>query len=363
LLLLEPLQASMYTCANTKVANCSRPERNHIRTIGKFDKIGDALWEVSFIPFPNWNGRLVMEFVVYDEFLSSEPETCKVKVWPINDAPTIVAETASVHGIYYYIRKNGDFVRAPQSDDQTKFEIHDDKASNQRELEGKTIKSEEGSGSFFPIEENPDPNNKLVIVEQLKFKVQDIDFFFGLPLQINATLLKGTFPKFLMENHVKRDVKRVASTHPCSFKGDWGIECVAEIVALNEWLFAIGMPILIDDDSPRAVGIFLLNDTGNIDKLDRPLASGFTIVFYKPGDEEVLVTPIAALVILPVIAAVTAASIAAAWLLLGNRAQQYVGASFDAMAADMGSGGQVSPLYDAKGLDVQSSLYSGTGHV
>jgi len=105
--------------------------------------------------------------------------------------------------------------------------------------------------------------------------------------------------------------------------------------------------------------VFLLNDTGSIDKWDRPLASGFLVEFYVPPAVEVLATPIAAIVVLPVIAAVTAASIAAAWLLLGSRAEQYVGASFDAFAADMGTGGNTSPLYDAKGLDVESPLYNG----
>jgi len=75
-------------------------------------------------------------------------------------------------------------------------------------------------------------------------------------------------------------------------------------------------------------------------------------VIFKPEDPEVLVTPVAAIVILPVIAAATAAAIAAAWFALGQRATEYAGAGFDAFAVQTASGGSISPLYDDQGLDV-----------
>jgi len=135
------------------------------------------------------------------------------------------------------------------------------------------------------------------------------------------------------------------------------VVCWEELNIVNSWLLQVGLALTIDTGAESATGLFILDDKGSIDWLDRPLATGFTIEFFRPEDDDELAAPIAAIVILPVIAAATAAAIAAAWIALGQRAQDYAGASFDAFAVTTGTGGHASPLYDAQGLEVQSALY------
>jgi len=183
-------------------------------------------------------------------------------------------------------------------------------------------------------------------VDRVRTSVQDIDFFFEYHLILNATLIHAVWVPSLMP-----------PVHPCWFKGPLQVHCDDEIRALNVFLLSGGFPVLLDEDTESALGIFILNDTGSIDKWDRPLASGFVIEFFKPDELLILAAPIAALVILPVIAAVTAAAIAAAWILLGSRATEYAGAGFESMMVSHAAGGNASPLYDAKGLEVQSALY------
>jgi len=358
LLLLDHFQSDLYTCAGAKQENCAKPKKNLIKTIGPFEKISDAFWEVSFVPFPNWNGKLKMEFVVWDEFLPSQPETCLVRVWPINDPPTIVKGATTITGEYY--EKNGEQWVPVQdaTSDKTKFNIYDEKSADQRELNGvPLIESDPGSAVSKDEDKEKKKNEgeNVIRIDRLRTEVQDIDFFFQYHLILNATLIHAVWVPALMP-----------PAHPCWFQdgpdhAPLQVNCDDEIRALNVFLLVGGFPILLDEDASSGLGIFLLNDTGSIDKWDRPLASGFTIEFFPPEEVEVLVTPIAALVILPVIAAVSAAAIAAGWFLLGNRAQQYAGAGFEAMMVSNASGGNASPLYDAKGLEVTSALYQG-GH-
>jgi len=146
---------------------------------------------------------------------------------------------------------------------------------------------------------------------------------------------------------------------PCVFIGDSSVWCRQTITHLNTFLLTVGLPLTLTSHTSDSVGIFLINDEGNIDKWSRPLRGGFTIEFIPPEPVTGLAVPIAAIVVLPVIAAVTAAAIAAAWLVLGQRAQEYVGASFDAFAVSPEGGCNASPLYDAKGLECTSALYQG----
>jgi hypothetical protein len=289
-----------------------------------------------------------MEFVVWDEFLSSDPETCIVKVWPINDEPTIVAGASTIIGEYYGVKADGTYTEAKPYTDLTEFTIYDEQAEAERESGGTVIDEQEGSVNPSVAEQDPENKEKVIRIDRLRTQVQDIDFFFQYWLRINATLIHAIWVESLM-----------ALDSPCIYKGPQMIYCAEEITILNAFLKGPGLPILVDEEAEHAVGIFLLNDTGNIDKWDRPLASGFIIDLTKPVGAEVYAAPIAALVILPVIAAVTAAAIAAAWFLLGNRASNYAAAGFDSFAVSSAGGGNASPLYDAKGLEVQSALYAG----
>jgi len=353
LLLLDGFQSALWTCAGTETEKCDKPKENFIKTIGPFKKVSDAFWEVSFIPYPDWNGKLKMEFVVWDEFLSSDPETCLVKVWPINDPPTVVKGATTITGEYYTKATNGTYVPFPDADkDHTKFNVYDDKAADERQLEAQVIDTSDGtiSTKSQQILKDGSKNSKVYRIDRLRTSVQDIDFFFEYHLILNASLIHATWVPSLM-----------TANHPCWFHGPLQVNCDAEIRALNVFLLSGGFPVLLDDDVDSGLGIFILNDTGSIDKWDRPLASGFVIEFFRPETLTVLAAPIAALVILPVIAAVTAASIAAAWILLGSRAEAYAGAGFESMMVSNSAGGNASPLYDAKGLECESALYN-EGH-
>jgi len=351
---LDYFHSSLYSCAGVKSKNadCKKDNGvNYIKTIGPFRKVSDAFWEVSFVPYPNWNGKLKMEFVVWDEFLSSDPETCLVKVWPINDPPTVVKHATTIVGEYYTKTGRGKYESVKADADKTKFNIYDDKSDNERTLEAvPLLESSKGSDNKNAPTRDKDRKDKVYRVDRVRTAVQDIDFFFEYYLTLNATLIHAIWIPSLMPKD-----------HPCWFTGPLIVNCEEEITRLNAFLTVGGFPVLLDEDTKTALGIFILNDTGNVDKWDRPLASGFTIEFFKPDEDDDLKTPIAAIVILPVIAAITAASIACAWILLGQRAQDYAGAGFEAMMVSSGGGGNASPLYDAQGLECTNALY-GEGH-
>jgi len=287
--------------------------------------------------------------------LSSDPATCIIKVWPINDPPTIVKGATTIVGEYYTKSGSGantaDWVAIKADPDKTKFEIYDDLSADIKKLDATPLlESSAGSDNKNSPINNKTTNQAVYRIDRLRTEVQDIDFFFEYHLIMNATLIHAQWIPALMP-----------IGYPCWFLGPLVVNCDDEITRLNNFLLVGGFPILMDADADEAVGIFILNDTGNIDKWNRPLATGFTIVFYRPKKHEDLGTPIAAIVILPVIAAVTAASILAAWILLGQRAQDYAGAGFEALMVTQGGGGNCSPLYDAQGLEVTSALYQGHG--
>lgn len=353
--ILDPFQASMYTCAGhpDPLDNC-KTDATLVPGIGLVEKFGPAHWVVSFVSYPNWNGNLQMQFIVWDGQLSSLPRTCIIHVRPINDDPSVVKGATAITVEYYNVDVDTTgaepvetYTLVAYTGENSPFVIYDDDAVEGRELEGTVI--EESKGTPNPVvPENPDPSKPLVDVHRLRTKVQDIDFFFQYSLKLDTTLIHANFIPSL----VRQDA-------PCNFPYDFSMSCEAEITALNAFLSIDGLPIRIDEGAESGIGLFLLNDTGNVDKLDRPAAAGFTIAFYRSEQDEALGAPIAAVVILPVIAAATAAAIAAAWILLGQRAQAYAGASFDAFAVVSNTGGTKSPLYDDLGKDVTSPIYAG----
>jgi len=369
ILVLDSLSAKMYTCGGVEDlnSNCSGTERFISGGLGlPFAKWSDGVWNVSFIPEPNWNGKLYMVFIVWDEFLMSNAEPVKVRVWPINDAPTIVKGSTSIKREYYDtgIAKKPDPKRAvidsaeewtlvTASPEEVAYTIHDARAAKEKDLPGVLLEKKGDPKGTIPTlpEQAANTKNEVVTIYRLRTKLQDIDFFFQYSLNMTASLIHAVWVPALF-----------APNRPCEFNGLHTVICYQEILKLNDYLSISGLPILIDDDSDSAIGLFLLDDTGNIDKWQRPLLSGFTIEFWKGEDIEEVVVPIAAVVILPVIAAATAAAVAAAWFTLGNRARDYAGASFDAFAVTNQAGGNVSPLYDPKGLEVNSALYAGSKH-
>jgi hypothetical protein len=344
LLLVDPLESLLYTCTagNHKKDCADGPE---ITTLQKIERKGIAEWEVSFVPAADWNGGLKVQFVIYDEFLPSQIEDLLVIVRPINDPPSIVKGATSVRSEFY----DKKWVVASSSQVlETDFTItiNTELAKEEKLLPGTLL--EEKHGSPPPTGEIKDKVNsgELVVVRRLRTKLQDKDFFFQYHLTLEGSLIRASWvPEVL------------APQAPCKIASKIGIVCKAEIRKLNNFLSSDGLPILIEEGAHSALALFLLNDTGNVDKWDRPLQSGFTIEFFIPDDSEVVI-PIAAIVILPVIAAVSAVSIAAAWFLLGSRAQAYAGASFDAFAITSTGTGTKSPLYEEEGRNVNSPLYA-----
>jgi hypothetical protein len=331
-----------------------------------------AHFELSIIPYPHWNGIIELDLVIWDPELPSYPANFKLRVRPINDYPTVVAGATSAGVEYYKKELSGREITYTPIDhqgDTASFTITERNSQEFRDIGGEVLGDREGTATAATQQELEEGNNlqpgELQVAYRLRTKVQDRDFFFGYHLNMSAALIHGFWIPSLGNNGnsaTKRN-EQGDELSICKFTSSSIFTCRAEINDLNAYLLNVGLVLAVDDDSESAVGLFLLNDTGSIDWLDRPLAGGFIIEFFKPDEDEVLAAPIAAVVILPVIAAATAAAIAAAWIALGQRASDYAGASFDAFAVSTGQGGNASPLYDAKGLEVTSALYNdGVNH-
>jgi len=302
------------------------------------------------------------------------------RVLPIDDPPEIVL-SQTVFNVEYYTCTSDEVCTLAQSGQESvAFDIYADPpttvgglpASSITKRQSTLVYSQTGSSSSSPPACNSKNHcNHVIRVDRLRTQLSDIDFRFGYNLMLNVSLIRATFALRLFDFGVA----------PCYPTGDYQMNCWAEITHLNAYLSGPGLPMLIDDgqntdglqneaakraapppsntQSSGGIAVVLVNDTGNIDKWDRWLASGYVIEWFLPVPPVATSAPIAAVVILPVIAAVTAAAIAAAWILLGQRAQDYAGASFDAFSASTTGGGNCSPLYDSKGLEVQSALYGG----
>jgi len=265
---------------------------------------------------------------------------------------------------YFGQNTAGDLRPVATKGESASWVIHDEHAAAELKLKGSLLDSHTGTESVdkSTVTDKLKKDEQLVTVYQVRTKIQDIDFYFGYNLNITANLIRATFlPQ--ANNKTTASGKRggavIVTETPCVFTGDKTVVCVAEITHINHFLTDVGLPIVVSKGATDAVGLFLIGDHGSIDKWNRPLEGGFTIVLIPPSEPAGLAVPIAALVILPVIAAVTAAAIAAAWILLGQRAQDYAGASFDAFSVASEGGGSVSPLYDSRGLEVHSSIYAG----
>jgi hypothetical protein len=277
-----------------------------------------------------------------------------------------VAGSTSVVVEYYTIDTALDgtttYTQLDYSGESATYAITEVNTDAEHRLQGVPIVASDGSQKASTVTDlatstGVDPS-AIHTVYRLRTEVQDAyDFYFGYSLNISAAIIHGEFIPELMIN----PQKRVDYSGGCIFYGGLSLTCEADITVLNAYLRTIGFAVTIDHGADSAVVLVLLNDTGNIDWLDRPLAAGFSVQFFAPAPDDQLLAPIAAVVILPIIAAATAAAIAAAWLFLGQRASEYAGAQFDAFAVTTGAGGNTSPLYDAKGLEVTSALYDERG--
>ena len=375
-------ECSLFNCIGTVSDDCTYRTGSHRNTalsVGPVTKWADARWIVSYKSYPNWNGKVVVTFVAYDEFgLKSDAVSCPVRILPINDLPSLVEGSTSCHGEYYTTNPNATVGKRVTADpgyelvekrnkwtypsssweteefklvpgatpDKTEVHIYARIAVTSDRPKGEVL--EEFKGDYHPPKKTQSKNEKVVRVNRIKFELIDVDFYFDWPLMMNVSLIHATFVPGLM-----------TGSSPCVMLDTVNarMQCSQEITVLNVFTGQYGFPVVIDDNADSALFIILVNDTGNLDKWNRPLAGGFTIEIIKPTEDEPLVVPIAAIAILPIIAALTAASIAAAWILLGQRANEYAGAAFDAFAVANHTGGNVNVLYDAKDLEVESALY------
>jgi hypothetical protein len=373
---LDPLVGTVYVCgarhqdgytgADKGSFNCS--DGRPLTTVEFLEPYQPAHFELSIIPYPHYNGKLELDLIIWDPELFSYSANFKLRVRPINDLPSVVAGKTSV-SLEYYEKQAGGALKEITCDcdkDTPSFTVIEHESRELRDSGGKTIKNQEGTvtttaTTAVETENKLDPGD-LVLVYRLRTAVQDRDFFFGYSLNMTGHIIHGRWVPELSDNDRNNDIsKRDENNRACTFVGLYTVICYEEVNVLNSWLTTIGLALIIDDGAESATGVFLLDDKGSVDWLHRPLATGFTIEFFRPNDDDELAAPIAAIVILPVIAAATAAAIAAAWIALGQRAQDYAGASFDAFAVSTGSGGHASPLYDAQGLDCTSAIYAGDG--
>jgi len=345
--------------------NCS--DGKLLKSVEFLDPYEPAHWELSIIPYPHWNGIISLDLVIWDPELFSYSANFKLTVRPINDPPTIVLQSTSVHVEYYKhddTKQNSPWVRIEHSgSDTASFSLKEKDPAEYRDRGGQVLdEKKDGSQKSDTATTLQTDNNlkqgELKTVYRLRTTIQDRDFFFGYDINVTGSLINGQWiPALAKANsgnnkRFKQDPNKI-----CAFDGLYTVNCRAEINDLDEWMTTVGFPLVIDAGSDLAIGLFILNDTGSIDWLGRPLATGFVIEFYPPKKPAVLAAPIAAVVILPVIAAATAAAIAAAWIVLGKRATEYAGAGFDQFDVVGSQGATRSPLYDDGGLDVTSGIY------
>jgi len=375
LLLLSPFQVVMYTCAGATSVNCSTPAWNKANGNGNITRIYPGFWKVSFVAYHNWNGDFKQEFILGNGVVNSLPVSLHGRVLPIDDPPNLVISATTVSVEYYTCTKSAVCSLAQSGQEGVAFDIYEDPpttidgaaAASITKRDSTLVYSQSGSSAANPpaCDSTQSTCDHVIRVDRLRTEVQDVDFRFGYKLMYNMSLIRATLALHLID-----------FTHaPCYPTGNYQLNCWAEITHLNAYLSGPGIPLMIDNGQNEAglaskrdstttstsggIAVILLNDTGNIDKWNRWLTTGYVIEWFLPLPPVVSTAPIAAVVILPVIAAVTAAAIAAAWILLGQRAQDYAGASFDAFSASTQGGGNASPLYDSKGLECDSPLYNG----
>jgi hypothetical protein len=382
--LVDRLQAAVFVCDTTHLEggtgkeDCSDGHR--LTTIEFFAPIEpeNAIWEISVIGYPHWNGPLRIEFVVWDSSLSSPPAMFPVTIRPINDYPSLVAGSASVR-VEYYKNAGGSDSEDPENTDSgtpvpattgrryiriaadraetASYQIDDPRQVAERRLEGTTLEKNVGTQAFEPPK--PDDGSDVVTIYRLRLRVQDIDFFFQRSLNVTTSYIGAGINldvnSATTEAPADAPVAKRAAASVCVLE-PYHLNCIADILTLNAEISTVGFPLQLEKGADSAVVLILIDDAGSVDWQDRPLAAGFSVTIFTP--EEPLGTPIAAVVILPVIAAATAAAIAAAWIALGQRAQDYAGKSFDAFAVVASTNGHQSPLYDDQGRAVVNPLFN-----
>jgi len=382
LTLLDPLSGSLYGCNstnlinNTGAFNCSDGHPiTSIEYVHQYINLtlvdgainctsGDVLWEISVIPYPNWNGNLRLLFLVWDlnpevdRF--SQTEIAKVRVWPVNDAPSIVRDRTFVD-LERYNKENDEegYQLVGTALSSVEFTVYAGHAEDERELEGEVLSERDRIIVERNRQKSPelsrDLNSTESLIYRVRTQVQDIDFFFSHSLILTGRLINAEWvdPTLLARAYKEDSTKGVS----CDFTRT-EMNCTGVIGPLNFFLATIGFPFILDENATVGYGLFTLNDLGNVDIYDRPLETNFTIAFQAPSENEIGV-PIAAVAVLPIVAAVSAASIAAAWILFGKKAAAAVGTNFDAFTCSNDASAHASPLYSANGREHNSPLYAG----
>lgn len=359
--IVDPHKATAYVCTQKlSTKNCTDGVK--IISIEKVERFSVAHWEITFVPAPNWNGLLRVDFVVWDEFLSSNVETVVIVVRPINDPPSIVKASTHFDLEKYEILAPDSYSYFSTGLDGTPFAINDGNSVPERVLEGKLVEpriemANTGQREFGSTGEGyKDENEKLLLVHRLRTQVQDADFFFEKSLSISLHLFNAHFIK---PELIARKTRASASDQApgCTLKGDYEMNCTAVITPLNFWLMTVGFPVVLNDDAGSGFMLVVLSDNGNIDKENRELTTSFTIQFAVPQPEEEY--PVGIIVALPIIFGASAAAAAAAWLAFGSRAAEAAASNFDAFTVSAAGTGHASPLYVDENTENVSPLYFG----
>eukprot|EP01126_Amoeba_proteus_P036853 TRINITY_DN376_c0_g2_i3.p1 TRINITY_DN376_c0_g2~~TRINITY_DN376_c0_g2_i3.p1 ORF type:complete len:963 (-),score=121.83 TRINITY_DN376_c0_g2_i3:150-3038(-) len=330
-------QASMFSCTNGRHSNCT--DGQYISTIGQVNKIADAHWRVCFVPAPNWNGILSMDFVVYDEFKSSQTETCVITVYPINDSPSLVALSTFIVNEYYEVKGNGTWLLRGKDPSFVRWTIKDAYASRgdlSNSLEGQTDAITRLSDKRVNETTGNTTSPGLIVINRLYTLLQDIDFFFGYELALEGSLYQSQFvPALALDNNTF-----------CKFPTSTTISCLGVIGPLNAFLYGTGLPLLVDTNVTWAYGVFTVMDLGNIDKWNRPLNASFVILFSMvSGPSSIAGIPTAVIAVLPVVSVAAASFVLGAWVFAGQQAAAQVTGYINMQAVVLGQGAHCSPLY------------------
>jgi len=323
--LVQHTSATLYQCNSTNnvngtgAFNCS--DNNAITTIEYINQTtklnlvpgainctsGNVYWEISVIGFPNWNGNLRLYLVIWDPERYSEQESALVTFWPVNDPPSIVKTKTriDIEKYSFHNATDGGYYLIGTALGGVNFTIYDDLAVDERTLEGENVYSD-SQRTRLQQEATPtivqNLNSSEVLIYRVRTQVQDVDFYFGHTLGIYGRIINGFW---VNPNDLVRTIIQSAGVD-CNITSN-ELNCTGIIGPFNIWLTNVGFPFVFLNESTTGYGLFTLYDFGNIDRWDRPLETNFTIAWYAPPPDNSYSVPIAAIAILPIVAAATAA--------------------------------------------------------
>lgn len=364
--LIEPYKASLYVCGlanlpnGTGFANCT--DGLLITTIEFLPSLFLAQWEISVVPYHNWNGPIQLDFIVWDPYLYSATQTLYLEVLPINDPPSVIVTETAVN-LERYTFTNGIYTLQSVAADGTKFTLHDGDAVDAFVIEGAPITkgaSLVANQKASQVSVGEANDNSLVLVNRLLTQIQDVDFYFGYNLTISGVLFNAVF---LNPNQLAI-TSSTSSQVNCSNPGTGTtayFNCTGIIGPLNDYIGLVGFPMVITAGAASGFGVFTVDDNGNIDKWYRPLSTSFTIQFFTPVAHATTTFPAAAIALIPVIAALSALVAAGAWIMFGNQAAAVASSNFDSFTVVASGGQSLSPIYDDQNMTNQNPLAHGHG--